>query len=62
MSMIENLEIMRDQGILRFLAREEKKWKCPGCDEVVCCHNGLCFKCERAMLEKKINKYRWEGA
>lgn len=42
MSMIENLVFIRDHGIEKFLEKEEEKWKCPECGEVIYCHNGLC--------------------
>ena len=58
MSMIENLEYIRDKGIDKFLEKEREKWQCPDCDGVICCHNGLCLKCN---LDKLIHKktYRW---
>src|SRR4030042_6052081 len=31
MSMIENLDYIRENGIEKFLAREEEKWRCPDC-------------------------------
>ena len=60
MSMIENLEFIRDNGIHKFLIKERRKWKCPECGEVVCCHNGLCFNCGLDRLRQKKHKYRWE--
>lgn len=62
MSMIDNLKVIRDQGIKKLLASQEEQWKCPGCGGTICCHNGLCFKCDKEKLEQKKNKYRWEGA
>jgi hypothetical protein len=50
MSMVQNLETIRDRGIERLLAEEEKKWKCPRCGGVVCCHNGACFECGLHMI------------
>lgn len=62
MSMIENLEYIRDNGINEFLVNEEEKWKCPECGGVICCHNGLCFNCDLNRLHQKKPKYkyRWE--
>ena len=60
MSMIENLEFIRDNGIVRFLSKEQGEWHCPGCGEVICCHNGLCFNCDLDRLSQKKQKYRWE--
>jgi hypothetical protein len=60
MSMIENLEYIEKNGILQFLTREQEKWKCPQCGEVICCHNGICFGCGLDNLVNKKNRYRWE--
>lgn len=58
MSMIENLESIRDNGLDAFLFEQGEKWNCPECGGVICCHNGLCLACD---LETLINnrKYRW---
>ncbi len=45
MSMMENLAMMKEQGMAAFLEKETEKWKCPVCGGVVCCHNGLCYDC-----------------
>jgi len=60
MSMIENLEYIRDNGINKFLEREQEKWRCPECGEVICCHNGVCFNCGLDKLRQKKQRYRWE--
>jgi DNA topoisomerase IB len=62
MSMIENLENIRDNGINSFLAKEHHKWQCTECGGVICCHNGLCFTCDldRLLQQKPRYKYRWE--
>ena len=62
MSMIDNLKLIRQYGILPFLKKEEKKWQCHKCGEWRCCHNGLCFKCDIVKLKhkKKEKLYRWE--
>ncbi|MDW7669857.1 MAG: DUF3795 domain-containing protein [Bacillota bacterium] len=58
MSMIKNLEFIREYGMDRFLKEEEKNWKCPECGDVICCHNGLCLNCNVDTLVKN-RKYRW---
>ncbi len=58
MSMIKNLEFIRKYGMDKFLKQEEKKWKCPECGDVICCHNGLCLSCNIDTLIKN-RKYRW---
>jgi hypothetical protein len=60
MSMVENLEYIRDNGITQFLEREEEKWRCPECGAVICCHNGICFNCGLSKLKNKKKLYRWE--
>ena len=58
MSMIKNLERIRDKGIDEFLEKEHEKWLCPNCGGVICCHNGLCLNCNLdTLLHKKT--YRW---
>jgi len=60
MSMIENLEYIRDNGINKFLEREQEKWRCPECGGVICCHNGICFNCGLDKLRQKKQRYLWE--
>ena len=45
MSMIENLEYIRDNGIDEFLKQQEKKYQCPKCGGVICVHNRTCYSC-----------------
>jgi len=58
MSMIENLEYMRQHGVDAFLKKEEEKWQCKECGGTVCCHNGLCLECQIDVLRGN-RKYRW---
>jgi len=46
MSMIENLEYIRDYGMDNFLGKQEKKYQCPECGGVICVHNRKCYSCE----------------
>ncbi|MDG6229396.1 MAG: hypothetical protein QCH96_05470, partial [Candidatus Thermoplasmatota archaeon] len=48
MSMIENLEFIRDNGVKEFLKQQEKKYKCPDCNGVICVHNKICYSCGRS--------------
>jgi len=59
MSLIGNLQYIRDQGMERFLQRENEKWRCPNCDSFICCHNGICLHCELDKLKKKKKRYSW---
>lgn len=60
MSMLKNLEYIRENGIEKFLKKEEEKWKCPECGALICCHNGICFNCGLDKLRNKKKLYRWE--
>jgi hypothetical protein len=60
MSMIANLQSIRNRGMAQFLQDETNKWQCPGCGDIICCHNGLCFSCGLEKLKTKKQKYRWE--
>jgi hypothetical protein len=60
MSMIENLELIRDHGVEKLLGKESEKWRCPECGGVICCHNGICFECGSELLKAKKKLYRWE--
>jgi len=45
MSMIENLEYIKKNGIGKFIENEVERWKCPKCGGVICVHNGKCYTC-----------------
>jgi len=60
MSLIENLEYIKENGIKQLLEWEEERWQCPECGGVICCHNGICFNCGLNRLKSKKKKYRWE--
>jgi hypothetical protein len=62
MSMIDNLEYMKKNGIKQFLDDQEEKWQCPQCGATICCHNGICFNCGLELLRNKKKLYRWEDA
>ncbi len=61
MSMIENLEFIKANGMERFLEREEAKWRCSRCGGVISCHNGLCLHCDVDKLRLK-KTYHWDEA
>jgi len=58
MSMLENLEEIRERGMEAFLRSQEVRWRCPSCGGVICCHNGLCLSCSAGVLLEN-RKYRW---
>jgi hypothetical protein len=45
MSMIENLEIVREVGLDAFIEEERVRWTCRGCGAVVCVHRAECIYC-----------------
>jgi hypothetical protein len=45
MSMVENLERIRDVGLVAFAEQERERWKCPLCGGVVCVHLAQCIHC-----------------
>jgi len=48
MSMIENLENIRDNRVDKFLIKQENKYKCTKCGGVICVHNGICYSCKNS--------------
>ena len=44
-SMIDNLNFVKEQGMDKFLAKEAEKWRCPKCGDVICCHTQACYNC-----------------
>jgi len=59
MSMIDNLDFIKEYGMEAFLEKESEKWSCTECGEVICCHNGLCFNCSLDKLRQN-KKFRWD--
>lgn len=47
MSMIENLNYIKANGIKQFLKNERKRWKCPECGGTICVHNKTCYVCSQ---------------
>ena len=47
MSMIENLNYIKANGIKQFLKNEQERWKCPICGGIICVHNGTCYTCNQ---------------
>jgi len=45
MSMIENLEHIRDIGLNAFIETEKHRWLCRKCGGVICVHRGYCLNC-----------------
>ena len=45
MSMIENLDHIRELGLKEFVSRERGRWTCPKCGGVICVHRESCIFC-----------------
>jgi len=49
MSMIENLEYIKENGLTAFIEKEEKRWLCLKCGGTICVHRGYCYACGEIM-------------
>jgi hypothetical protein len=45
MSMIDNLENIKQFGIRNFVRQEKEKWACSKCGEIICVHKEGCILC-----------------
>ena len=54
MSMLENLNEIKTNGIQNFLKQEKIMWKCSSCGHTLCVHKQICLKCGK---NRKIKKY-----
>lgn len=46
-SVIENLRMIRAEGMEAFLKRQKERFSCPHCGSPVCIHTGVCSGCHR---------------
>ncbi len=46
MSMIENLENIKNFGLDAFVVAEIERWKCETCGGLICVHKGYCLECK----------------
>jgi len=56
MSMIDNLNYIKELGVEKFLMHEKEKWKCKNCNDLICCHSGTCLNCNIDELKHKKTK------
>ncbi len=47
MSMIENLNNIKQFGIRIFVKNEIKRWACSTCEGTICVHKGYCIDCQK---------------
>ena len=45
MSMIENLEFIKEKGLDSFAEKENDRWRCKKCGGIICVHWGYCYQC-----------------
>jgi len=45
MSMIDNLNFIKEKGIEKFLKSQEEKYRCDQCGGVICVHTDKCYEC-----------------
>ena len=45
MSMVENLKEIQAKGVPAFLQRQENKYACQKCGDIVSVHDGKCYSC-----------------
>lgn len=55
MSMLQNLEYIKQHGIESFLKKEQEKWTCPQCGGIITCHGGMCLQCGFIKYTNKTN-------
>lgn len=47
MSMIENLGVIKINGVDFFVQKEHERWLCKTCGGMICVHRGRCLKCKQ---------------
>ncbi len=47
MSMIDNLNEIKKKGIDIFIEKQENKYKCPKCNNLISVHSKKCFVCDK---------------
>ena len=57
MSVLENLESIRDQGLEAFLKSQDQRFTCPNCGELVCVHKPACFACGEAVAFPEVEEH-----
>lgn len=54
MSMIENLDHIKNNGIIAFMGKENERWRCPECGGVICVHRGYCYSCGESPNRQRL--------
>ena len=53
MSVVENLNYIKDNGIDKFLRNQKRKYKCFRCGDTICIHNKKCYTCDTIISWKE---------
>ncbi len=64
MSMVDNLREIQTLGMDEFLKRQEAKYRCQSCGDVVSVHDGKCYACGHQTEKpiKVVGKVQWDSA
>ena len=49
-----NLAFIRENGIEKFIQRENERWTCSDCSGVISVHDGICNGCGKKHTDKNI--------
>jgi hypothetical protein len=60
MSMLENLEFIRFNGLPAFIKKEKTRWQCAECGRTICVHKHLCSSCETPFAIEKTGQTKEE--
>lgn len=55
MSMIENLNNIKEIGIRKFTIKEKQKWICSKCGNIICVHRDVCLVCGKKRVIQNYN-------
>ena len=50
--LVENLYLIQEKGISRFVENQEKIFKCNKCGDTICIYNQKCYSCDADELTK----------
>ena len=64
MSMVENLKMIQKKGMDAFLLRQEEKYRCPSCGDVISVHDAKCYSCsyKGQKPKAKVGTEHWDKA
>lgn len=53
MSMLENLNSIKEAGIRKFIQQQKQRWTCSKCGNLVSVHKKSCMVCGKALTVRK---------